>query len=65
MAFISIRLQRLSMGQCKHFLSIYYRDLVFRSSYLWSERWLQYAAAGIRETYKVVVKGALPRNEVV
>lgn len=45
----------LSMGQCKHFLSIYYRDLVFRLSYLWSERWLQYTAAGIREMYKVEV----------
>lgn len=53
------------MGQCKHFLSVRYRDLVFRSGYLWNEGWLQYRAPGIREAYSVEVKVALPRNEVV
>ncbi len=55
----------LSTGQCKHFLSVHYRDLVLRSGYLWSEGWLQYGAPGIRKAYSVEVKVALPRNELV
>lgn len=55
----------LSTGQCKHFLSVHYRDLVFSSGYLWSEGWLQYRAPGIRKAYSVEVKVALPRNKLV
>lgn len=55
----------LPMGRFKPFLSVYHRDLVLRRACLWSERWPQYTAPGIRETCKVEVKGALPRNEVV
>lgn len=55
----------LSKGQCKHFLSVHYRDLVFRSGYLWSEGWQQYRALGIRKAYSVEVEVALARNELV
>lgn len=55
----------MSTGQCKHFPSVHYGDLVFRSGYLWSEGWLQYRAAGITKAYSVEVKAALPRKELV
>lgn len=56
----------LCFGQTvQTFSSVHCTDIFFRSGYLWREGWRKYTAPGIKETYLVEVKGALPRNEVV
>lgn len=62
-SFITVR--RQDYPPAKHFLSVHYGDLVFRSGYLWSEGRLQYRAVGIRQAYSAEVNVALPRNELV
>lgn len=58
-SFISVRLQDCPRASA-NISSVHYRDLVFRSGYLWSEGWLQYRAPGMRKAYSVEVKVGLP-----